>query len=216
MPTTFPDWLQDLPDLGVPGMRLRALREDDAVNWYAYLRQEVVIRHTSWCLEGPGELAGLIQAYARPGRSHSMRLAIAGPDDRLAGTIGLNEIALTHRRAEIAYDIAPEYWRQGLATKACAVVSDWALQTLGFARIQATVLDQRGFGGRAGALPLSARRAAACVSRRARRAAALLDVCADLAASHRGRGVRLTGARAGCGSAGFGGRLAAIGLPGNP
>lgn len=141
MPTTFPDWLQDLPDLGVPGMRLRALREDDAVNWYAYLRQEAVIRHTSWCLDGPGELAGLIQAYARPDRSHSMRLAIAGPDDRLAGTIGLNEIAQTHRRAEIAYDIAPEYWRQGLATKACAVVSDWALQTLGFARIQATVLD---------------------------------------------------------------------------
>lgn len=122
-------------------MRLRALREDDAADWYGYLCQENVTRHTSWRLEGPGDLTDLLRAYAQPELSHSMRLAIAGPDDRLAGTIGLNEIALTHRRAEIAYDIAPEYWRQGLATKACAVVSDWALRILGFARIQATVLD---------------------------------------------------------------------------
>ncbi|KRC85688.1 Spermidine N(1)-acetyltransferase [compost metagenome] len=122
-------------------MRLRALREDDAAGWYAYLCQENVTRHTSWRLDGPGDLTDLLRAYAQPELSHSMRLAIAGPGDRLAGTIGLNEIALAHRRAEIAYDIAPEYWRQGLATKACAVVSDWALRILGFARIQATVLD---------------------------------------------------------------------------
>ncbi|MFD4840521.1 GNAT family N-acetyltransferase [Achromobacter sp. NPDC058515] len=141
MPLLLPDRLQDLPDLGVPGMRLRAMREDDAAGWYAYLREELVTRHTSWRLDGPGELADLIRGYARPERSHSVRLAIAGPDDRLAGTIGLNEISLAHRRAEIAYDIAPEYWRQGLATKACAVVTDWALQTLGYARIQATALD---------------------------------------------------------------------------
>ena len=68
-------------------------------------------------------------------------LAIAGADDRLIGTIGLNEIALPARRAEIAYDLAPVHWRQGIATQACTVVTDWALQTLGLARVQATVLD---------------------------------------------------------------------------
>ncbi|EHK66959.1 GNAT family N-acetyltransferase [Achromobacter arsenitoxydans] len=141
MTTMFPDWSKALPVLGVSGMRLRALREDDGAAWYAYLSQEAVIRHTSWRLDGPGDLAELIRAYAQPDLSHSVRWAIVGPDDQLAGTIGLNEIAPAHRRAEIAYDIAPAFWRQGLASKACAAVSDWALLVQGFARIQATVLD---------------------------------------------------------------------------
>lgn len=122
-------------------MRLRAMRDEDAADWYAYLRREEVTRHTSWRLEGVETLAGLIRAYAQPGQSHCMRLAIVGQDDRLVGTIGLNEIALPQRRAEIAYDIAPACWRQGLATKACAALTAWSLETLGFARIQATVLD---------------------------------------------------------------------------
>ncbi|MDT4834693.1 Acetyltransferase (GNAT) domain protein [compost metagenome] len=138
---TFADWPQDYPGLGVPGMRLRAMRGEDAADWYAYLRNEQATRHTSWRLDGEETLADLIRAYAQPGQSHSMRLAIAGPDDRLVGTIGLNAIALPQRRAEIAYDIAPAHWRQGLATKACAALTGWALETLGFARIQATVLD---------------------------------------------------------------------------
>ncbi len=141
MLTTYADWPQDCPALDAPGMRLRAMRQDDAEDWYAYLRVEAVTRHTSWRLDGPETLAGLIRAYARPDLSNSLRLAIAGPDDRLVGTIGLNEIAPPQRRAEIAYDIAPAHWRQGLASSACAAVTDWALQTLGFARIQATVLD---------------------------------------------------------------------------
>ncbi|MGE8687995.1 MAG: GNAT family N-acetyltransferase [Achromobacter sp.] len=141
MPPTFADWPDDPPFLDVPGMRLRAMRDEDAADWYAYLRREEVTRHTSWRLEGVGTLAGLIRAYAQPGQSHSMRFAIVGQDDRLVGTIGLNEIALPQRRAEIAYDIAPAHWRRGLATKACAAMTAWALETLGFARIQATVLD---------------------------------------------------------------------------
>lgn len=138
---TRADWFRDYPSLGVPGLCLRAMREDDAADWYAYLQLEDVTRHTSWRLDGPETLAGLIRAYMQPDHSNSMRLAIAGADDRLVGSIGLNEIALPQRRAEIAYDIAPAYWRQGLATHACTALTDWALRTLGFARIQATVLD---------------------------------------------------------------------------
>lgn len=132
---------QDLPDLGVAGLQLRPLRVDDAGAWYAYLRENVVTRHTSWQLDGPADLVRLIHAYAKPMESHCMRLAIVASDDGLAGTIGLNEISIPARRAEIAYDIAPQYWRRGIATRACASVTAWALQQLGFARIQATVLD---------------------------------------------------------------------------
>lgn len=138
---TFTDPPQDLPDLGLDGLRLRPLQEADAVGWHAYLRDDAVTRHTSWQLDGPDTLLRLIRGYGQPSESHSMRLAIAMADGSLAGTVGLNEISLAARRAEIAYDVAPTYWRRGIATRACAAVTAWALSTLGFARIQATVLD---------------------------------------------------------------------------
>lgn len=140
---SFPitDWPHHAPDLGIAGLRLRPLHDADAADWYAYLNDDAVTRHTSWQLDGPETLVRLIRGYADPAATHSVRLAIAGPDDRLIGTIGLNEISLPNRRAEIAYDLAPVHWRQGIATQACTVVTDWALQTLGLARVQATVLD---------------------------------------------------------------------------
>lgn len=135
------DYPQDLPELGLEGLRLRPLREADAGDWHEYLRDEAVTRHTSWQLDGPDTLVRLIRGYGQPSESHSLRLAIVTLDGALAGTIGLNEIAASARRAEIAYDVAPQYWRRGIATRACACVTGWALRELGLARIQATVLD---------------------------------------------------------------------------
>lgn len=112
------DWPQHAPDLGIAGLRLRPLHDADTADWYAYLNDDAVTRHTSWQLDGPEILVRLIRGYADPAATHSVRLAIAGPDDRLIGTIGLNEISLPNRRAEIAYDLAPVHWRQGIATQA--------------------------------------------------------------------------------------------------
>ena len=119
----------NLPALDLPGLRLRAMREADADDWHDYLRLEEVTRHTSWRLDGPATLSALIRAYAEPARSNSMRLAIAGPDDRLVGTIGLNEISIPHRRAEIAYDLAPTYWGRGVASEACRKLAEWPCGT---------------------------------------------------------------------------------------
>ncbi|WP_241074723.1 GNAT family N-acetyltransferase [Achromobacter insuavis] len=135
------DWPQQAPDLGIAGLRLRPLRDADAAAWYAYLSDDNVTRHTSWQLDGPDALVRLIRGYADPVATHAMRLAIVEADDRLIGTIGLNEITPGARRAEIAYDLAPSHWRRGIASRACEAVTGWALQTLGLARVQATVLD---------------------------------------------------------------------------
>ena len=135
------DHLQKLPELGLDDLLLRPLREADAAAWHAYLRDEAVTRHTSWQLDGPDMLVRLIRGYGQPAESHSLRLAIVTADGALAGTIGLNEISASARRAEIAYDVAPPYWRRGIATHACEAMTAWALRELNFARIQATVLD---------------------------------------------------------------------------
>lgn len=135
------DWPRRAPDLGVAGLRLRPPRHGDAADWHAYRRDDNVTRHTSWQLDGPDTLQALIQGDAGPVASRCVRLAIIEADDRLVGTIGLNEITPGARRAEIAYDLAPSHWRRGIATRACEAVTAWALQTLGLARVQASVLD---------------------------------------------------------------------------
>lgn len=130
-----------LPDIGSQGLALRRLRRQDAADWYAYLRDETVTRHTSWQLAGQSDLDQLIAACLS-GTGNCVRLAIGDTDTgRLHGTIGFNEIAAAHGRAEIAYDLAPALWNRGIASRACAAVSGWALQSLGLRRVQATVLD---------------------------------------------------------------------------
>lgn len=57
------------------------------------------------------------------------------------GSIGFNEISRQHRRAEIAFDLDDAYWGCGIMTRACAAVSAWGMESEGFVRIQATILD---------------------------------------------------------------------------
>lgn len=131
-----------LPPIGTDGLALRVLRPQDASDWYAYLRDAAVTRHTSWRLDGLADLEQLIAACLAGRETGPVRLAIADTaSDRLRGTIGFNEISVPHRRAEIAYDLAPELWNRGIASRACAAVTAWALDSLGLQRVQATVLD---------------------------------------------------------------------------
>jgi len=131
-----------LPAIGSDGLALRVLRRQDASDWYAYLRDPAVTRHTSWWLAGVADLEQLITACLAGQPAGPVRLAIADTaSDRLRGTIGFNEISAPHQRAEIAYDLAPELWNRRIASRACAAVAAWALGSLGLQRVQATVLD---------------------------------------------------------------------------
>src|SRR5690606_16554406 len=110
-----------LPAIGSDGLALRVLRRQDASDWYAYLRDPAVTRHTSWRLAGVADLEQLITACLAGQPAGPVRLAIADTaSDRLRGTIGFNEISAPHQRAEIAYDLAPELWNRGIASCAAS------------------------------------------------------------------------------------------------
>lgn len=74
----------------------------------------------------------------------SLELAIAGPDDgRLRGVIGLVRDRWDVERAEVGYWVTPRARGAGAASRALALVSRWALDEVGFARIdlQASVAN---------------------------------------------------------------------------
>lgn len=132
----------DLPACTHPLVTLRNLERSDAPAWYAYLADPVVVEHTSWNLRGIADLQANFDDYASADPSSPIRLAVVLRDGgQLVGTIGFNAISPQHRTAEIAYDLAPAAWGQGVATAVVNTVVEWGFRRLGMLRIQATVLE---------------------------------------------------------------------------
>lgn len=64
--------------------------------------------------------------------------AIARKDtNQLIGSIGLTSQNNYHRRIEISYDLAKEYWRRGITKKAIAAVAQYGFEELSVNRIEA-------------------------------------------------------------------------------
>ncbi|WP_430788054.1 GNAT family N-acetyltransferase [Virgibacillus flavescens] len=53
------------------------------------------------------------------------------------GTIGLNNLSNWSKRAEIGYEIHPDYWRRGIATEAIGAVLDYSFNEMELFRIGA-------------------------------------------------------------------------------
>ncbi|WP_099352491.1 GNAT family N-acetyltransferase [Fredinandcohnia onubensis] len=59
--------------------------------------------------------------------------------EELIGTIGFNAWSPKHKRAEIGYELQPQYWRKGYATEAVKRVITYGFDNLGLTRIGAVV-----------------------------------------------------------------------------
>jgi ribosomal-protein-alanine N-acetyltransferase len=60
----------------------------------------------------------------------------------LIGTIGFNAWSSKHRRAEIGYELHPQYWRKGYAKEAASKVISYGFNNLHLTRIGAVVFTE--------------------------------------------------------------------------
>ena len=118
------------PTLNLDGARLRPLRLTDAAALYAYLREPVVTALTSYPEVSVALVDTIIErSLSRWGAGELSKWGVALPhDDQLIGTCGFNEWSPAHRWAELAYDLAPAHWGQGLMRQAVAAVLQWAFR----------------------------------------------------------------------------------------
>jgi ribosomal-protein-alanine N-acetyltransferase len=122
-------------------LRLRALRSKDATSLLAHLAEPLIIEHTSYPVQSLASVEVLIercQGYAD--RSFCKWALARASDDAVIGTCGFNNWAPEHASAELAYDLAPQYWGQGLMSDAVGVALNWAFKTAGFNRVHAVVM----------------------------------------------------------------------------
>lgn len=61
-------------------------------------------------------------------------------DNAMIGTIGFNVMIYDHARAEISYDLSPDYWGKGIMLKSLKQILQFADQHLQLVRVQATVM----------------------------------------------------------------------------
>lgn len=124
------------------GIRLRALRPDDATAWHSYLSDPHVTELTSYPTLSRSDVDSMIQhvrqAYAA-GRGCKWAVALQA-DDLLIGTCGFNEWSRTQGWAELAYELARPYWGRGIVAQAVAACLDWIFSGASFNRVHAFVM----------------------------------------------------------------------------
>ncbi len=133
IPLLLPD-----PPLTDGRVRLRPLAGGDVAAIVEGCRDPMVQRFTRVPADYAEDDARAFIGGAPDRRANgvSLELAIAGADDeRLAGVIGFVRDRWDAERAEIGYWVTPRERGAGLASRALALLSRWALEEVGFARL---------------------------------------------------------------------------------
>lgn len=123
------------------GLQLRAVAPADASALFAYLSRPEVYLSTSadpWTFDAVEQFVADSAAGLQSGQWCRYGIVIPG-ESGPAGTVGLFDVDLRNRRCEIGYDLAPEYWGGGLATRAASLLLGWAFANA-FHRVEATVM----------------------------------------------------------------------------
>jgi RimJ/RimL family protein N-acetyltransferase len=126
-------------DLGAA--RMRPFVEADVPAWLAVVTDEGITSCTSWGITSVAEMSGLIRRIiAGYVDSSSRRWALEAPGQGVIGSCGFKWWDHRNAVAEIAYELAPRYWRRGIAKEAVFAAIHHGFTTMGLARIEATVM----------------------------------------------------------------------------
>jgi ribosomal-protein-alanine N-acetyltransferase len=134
------------PTIELDGARLRPLRVADADALYTYLRDPVVTQLTAYPVVTMPLVESIIERSQNrwaAGELSKWGIALQN-DDQLIGTCGFNEWSRDHCWAELAYELAPAHWGNGLMRQAVSAVLQWTFRQNLINRVHAYVrVDNR-------------------------------------------------------------------------
>lgn len=130
------------PLLETERLILREVIPQDAQNIYANFSNEQLIKHYGMnAMTQLAEAQALVQSFAAGfTNKRGIRWAIERKEEAgLIGTIGFNLWSPLHRRAEVGYELHPDFWRSGYMSEAINQIVDYGFQELSLTRIGAVV-----------------------------------------------------------------------------
>lgn len=128
---------------------LRQPKTSDAGLWLKYLKHKDVAKYVpDPCIPAnvtmaEQEMRWYIEQFEK---KQGFYWAIAEKENNnIVGTIGFEKWSQYHRRCEIAYDLDPNYWGQGIMSQAIKCCIEFAFQKMKVVRIEAytTKCNQR-------------------------------------------------------------------------
>ncbi|KOS60188.1 GNAT family N-acetyltransferase [Lysinibacillus agricola] len=130
------------PYLETERLILRELTQDDAEDVFKCFSNEDVTRYYG---QEPfveiQQAENLVKLFSKNfAEKRGIRWGIERKGSKeIIGTIGLNLWSPIHKRAEIGYEIHPDYWRKGYTQEAVTEIVSYGFQHMGLTRIGAVV-----------------------------------------------------------------------------
>lgn len=135
---------RQFPVIDLNNIVLRELADHDAKDYFGYMGRPEMLpfltdnnRPTN-IKQAEDELRYWASLF-RNQRSCYWGIAVKDTD-KLIGTAGFNSISKIHLKAEISYDLDPEFWGKGIMLKSIKAIVKF-IQQAGVVRIQATVIN---------------------------------------------------------------------------
>lgn len=137
----MPENLLQTPTLETARLFLRPISKDDINFIYELFKRPETNKYSQYAnVSSKKEAEKLYEEYLRPGNPSRFRLIIELKERMVPiGTVGLHSYSGRHKRAEIGYDLLPEYWGNGYTNEAVREVVRYSFNNLKLRRLEATV-----------------------------------------------------------------------------
>jgi [ribosomal protein S5]-alanine N-acetyltransferase len=130
------------PNLETERLILRELTQDDAESIFKCFSNEEVTRYYGQePFQEIQQAENLVKLFSKSfAEKRGIRWGIErkGTND-IIGTIGFNAWSPIYKRAEIGYEIHPDYWRKGYTLEAVTEIVSYGFEQMGLTRIGAVV-----------------------------------------------------------------------------
>lgn len=130
----------NFPILETERLLLVEVKEEYVESFFEIMSNDEVTKYYGMdSLKTMNEAKNIIQSFKDTYASNrGIRWAmILKETDTFVGTLGLNNLNPRHKRAEVGYDLHPNYWNNGLTTEAVKEVLRYSFEELQLLRIGA-------------------------------------------------------------------------------
>lgn len=138
------DVFSQFPYLETDRLFLRELRPGDAEAVFSYLSDSEVTRYLSAGpynrVEQAGDMIDFLGGLFKNREGFRWGITLKEGADRVIGTCGYHAWARSHFRAEIGYELAREYWGQGIMREAVQSLLAFGFAEMALNRVEAHVL----------------------------------------------------------------------------
>jgi len=130
------------PNIITPRLCLRAISLDDTQAYYKMLKNEAVVKYYGLYPISSDDFAKwLIERYQIGFKEMKyIRWSITDINTQaFMGTCGYQSMNEFNSKAEISYDLAPEYWHRAYMTEAIFAILQWGFDEFGLNRVEAMI-----------------------------------------------------------------------------